>query len=711
MNKFLLFLLFTCLSTRLFASHLQGAELRYEFNGTNYTIFLTMYADCSGITPPTVSTVAISSVSTSTSFNLTLPQVSSTVNSMACPSQVTNCVNPTSFIPGFKSVVYSATTTLSPANDWVISYSAGARNSSNNMMSGNLYVQTTLDNSAAINSNPVVTGQPYFYMIANSTMTIPLQAADYDGDSIAYEMVQPLAGAGAPLFYAGGMYSVSAPFGTGGTCTLNNTTKTLTVKSTSMGRFVLALKVKEYRNGNLISSYTRDFSMMVTSGSGTITFPVSGSTFTATTCPGQVNSVTVNFTDAGGDSVFVTPTTPVISGFTFTTTTTSGIGVGSATINWTTPSGLNPATLPYFQVKLHAEDNMCPKAMQDYILTVYTKQCVADSVWPGDANGDYTVNIYDPLAIAIANGQTGAARTGASTSWTAQVCLPWTNSFITTNVNMKHADCDGNGTVNTTDLGAVTANYGLTHPKGDLQHKQTGAPPLYFDLAGVNLKPGTTVSIPIKLGDATATVANVYGIATRITVNGIQMTAPTVTTTGSWFGNSSNTLNFTKTTSVTADWAHARTDHQAISGNGTIGQLNFTVPANAKQGTAVKFTFGMTKLIDKDGNEITGYDEQDGNTIIPFTESVGSVVANGMSAVIVPNPSYGAAELQFELSQPSDVEVKVVDIVGKVIWQQAASFNAGNNSVKLPASIAHGLYMVQWNTTAQSNGTVRWMNE
>lgn len=712
MNRLLPFLLCLCLSTRLFASHLNGGEVRYEFNGTNYTLYFLMYADCVGIAPPSVASLNLKSASTSANFNVTLPLVSSTVSS-TCPAVPNTCTNPSALLPGFRSAVYSTTTNIPPANDWVISYTAGARNQTNNIASmGNLYVETTLDNSTTINSNPVVSGQPYFYMIVNSTMTIPLQAADYEGDSIAYEMVQPEGAPGLTLPYATSC-SLAAPFGTGGICSLNNTTKTLTVKSAATGRFTLAMKVKEYRNGGLIASYIRDFTMMVLNGSGAITFPMSTSTFTATTCPSQTNNVTVNFTDAGGDSVFVTTTTPSLPGFSFSGTTSSGPGVGSTTFTWTTPSALNSATLPYFQVKLHAEDHGCPRGQQDYIFTVYTKQCTADSVWPGDANGDYTVNMYDPLAIAIANGQTGAARTGASTSWVAQACMPWTNSFVTTNVNMKHADCDGNGTVNATDLGAVTANYGLSHPKGNLQHKQTGAPPLYFDLTGVYLKPGTTVAIPIKLGDGTTPVSGLYGIATRITVNGIVMTSPSVTTTGSWLGNSSNTLNFTKATSVTVDWAHARTDQQQVSGNGTIGMLNFTVPANAKSGTPVNFTFGMTKLVDKDGNDISDFDEQDGVAIIPFPDAVGNIAtANDVAAVIVPNPSHNHATLQFELNAPADMQIQVLDVVGKVLWQQTSAGVAGGNTVTLPAGMAHGMYMVQWkNNNTHISGTIRWMKE
>ena len=715
MNKLktLLLLLLLALSGKAFATHLAGGEIRYEYNGTNYTIYLLINSDCSGATMGNTQIVNLSSVSTSGNFNVTCSLQTSYVTP-ACASTQNKCQNPMALLPGFKTWVYTATTNIAPASDWIIGYNAGARSPAYNISGmGNFNIEARLDNNSAINSSPLVTGHLVHMAINNTPVIVPLQAADAEADDIQYEIVAPMSSAGVNVPFAPG-YSVTNTLGASGVCSVNNTNKTLTMMTVNSGTYAVAIKVKEYRNSNLVASYMREIVLMSlpAMGPATVTLPMSSSNFNYFTCPGQSNSVTLNFTDAAGDSIFLTPTFPTITGFSFGHSTTSGPGTGSITMTWTTPTTMNPATLPYFFVKVNAADNGCPKQVLDYHLVVRTQQCASDSVWPGDANGDYTVNIYDPLAIAIANGQTGPTRTGATTTWTAQPCANWTNSFLTNNVNMKHADCDGNGTVNTTDLGAITTNWGLTHPKGNHQNKVTGAPPLFLDITGITLKPGATVTIPVKFGEAANPMNGIYGLATKITVNGITMGAPSINSTGSWIGSTSNSLSYSKMATTNAQWAHARTDHQNINGNGKIGELKFTVPANAVAGTPVVFTFSMTKVIDKDGNEITNFDEIELNTIIAFPDNIADVSTAGLSAIIAPNPSAANAELRIALPADASVKVNVTDLTGKVLWNYSAACKAGNSTVTLPANFAPGLYLVEVGTgDAATTETIKWIRQ
>ena len=215
-------------------------------------------------------------------------------------------------------------------------------------------------------------------------------------------------------------------------------------------------------------------------------------------------------------------------------------------------------------------DQVCPRpGVAWYDVVVRTAPCTVDSVWPGDADGDKTVNLYDPLAIAVAFGKAGPVRTGATTSWTAQQAPDWTTSFLN-NVNHKHADCDGNGTVNNNDLNAVTLNYGQTRPKsgGEDEHSKTaGLPDLFFDHTGVQAVRGTTVTIPVKLGTPGSQMAGLYGLATRIQLQNVVPTInPTMTyPASSWMGTTANTLRFAAGVSTAAvDWAFARTTGTAI---------------------------------------------------------------------------------------------------------------------------------------------------
>ncbi len=692
------------------ASHFSGGEIRYEYNGTNYTVHVTLFKLCvGGIDLSNNVVVVFQSTSLAKNFGRTFNLVNFDTVNINCPSTVSSCYNATSPMIGYIAAYYKDTVTLPPAADWVIACSNSARIGSitNITGSGNMYLETLMNNLATINSNPLIAAIPTYYMTAGNAISVPLQAVDPEGDSLDYQFTQPLdgsVGSPTPVTYVTG-FSLTNPFGTGGTCTINSTTQMLSLMSPATGYYVIAFRVHEYRNGNLIGNYIRDIMVVVLPGTTALTFPNAntGSTFNVYTCPGQTNSVTINFNDpTSTDSVYLTVTPPTLPGFTFTSTTSNALASASTTISWTTPSGLNPATLPQFFIRIRARDNACPNASADFGLAVRTRQCVADTVWPGDANGDFTVNVYDPLAIAIASGQTGATRTGATTTWTPQYCTPWANSFVTNNTNMKHADCDGNGTVNSTDLGAVSSNYGLWHLKTTgTGHKTTaGAPDLYFDVTGISFAAGSTVSVPIKLGSSTAPMNNVYGLATKISIDGITpVTAPTISTATSWLGTSANTLDFVKSaTNTSVDWAYARTTQTNTSGQGTIGMLTFTIPAGVAVGTQIKLDFDddITMLIDHKGLPLAGYNMIEASAVTVAGTGVSNIASASFVAQVIPNPSGANAGLQLNMKARSNVTVEVYDITGKKVWFNNLTAEAGRSNISLPANeLRVGVYSVK----------------
>lgn len=722
---FLLSALCLLLFPKTYASHFAGGELRYEYNGTSYDVYLYLYRACqSGTTAPLTNSAVIqfTSVSASQNFSITAPLLAFDTVNIQCPGFQSSCINSTSSLPGYITGIYKTAVTLpSAATDWVMSYTSGARTVTANIgsSSSGFYLEARLNNSTAINSNPLIPNTPTFYALVNSHLTIPMQTLDAEGDSLVYSIVAPMVASGTNALYNIG-YTATNP--TGGYCYINPANKTLNVKGSTIGAFAIAVKVQEYRNGNLIGSFMREMTISILPGTGgSFTFPVatSSSVFTTYTCPGQSNSVTVSFTDSTAtDSVYLTVIPPTMSGWTFSSTTTAGLAAASATITWTTPSTMNPATLPHFFIKIRARDNGCPRAVSDYAIIVRTRQCLADSVWPGDANADKTVNIYDPLAIAIANGKTGPARTAANTTWTAQACALWGTAFVTNNTDIKHADCNGDGTINSTDLAAVTANYSMTHPKGNLfggnEPKITGAPDLYFDLSGISMTPGATVNIPVKLGNTSSAIADFYGLATNVSVTGLNFsTAPVLAPTTSWLGSASSLLNFTKPISLSSvDWSLARTDQQNMSGQGTIATLSFTVPVDAVGGTIVNLNFGMTKMIDKDGRDISSFNALNASAAVQFAENIKPYNTSLQYLSVVPNPSAANAELYFGLQRSSSIHVKITDAVGRIVWTQEAKYASGSQKLSLPANLSGGLYLIHVEgETAQDKSFIKWIKQ
>lgn len=335
----------------------------------------------------------------------------------------------------------------------------------------------------------------------------------------------------------------------------------------------------------------------------------------------------------------------------------------------------------------------------------------ADSVWPGDANDDLTADALDALAVAVAYSETGPARVSPTTSWVAQHCFDWSGTF-TSGANKKHADCNGDGTVDAGDLGAITANYGLTHPKPTPHHKTTADPDLYFDITGINFLPGANVSVPIKLGSAANPMNGFYGLATNVMVGGITLSAPaTITYTGSWLGNTSNTLELQKQISNSdIGWAYSRRDHQNQNGSGTIAALNFTIPSTATPGSMIDLQFGSVDMINKDMTVLTAYNVLDTSVMIG-TLSVGSMENQNSNVRIVPNPSQTSAAIEYSSARASHVDIVVIDAAGKHVFVMSRDLNRGMNKIALPISnFSAGVYTISLREGNRTQ-TLKWVKQ
>ncbi|MCR9051903.1 MAG: T9SS type A sorting domain-containing protein [Phaeodactylibacter xiamenensis] len=83
--------------------------------------------------------------------------------------------------------------------------------------------------------------------------------------------------------------------------------------------------------------------------------------------------------------------------------------------------------------------------------------CTNDCVWPGDANADGIANQEDLLAIGLNATTTGPTRDGGL-FWGPKVADDWSTDLV------KHADTDGNGSIDTADVEVTHLNYNLRRP-------------------------------------------------------------------------------------------------------------------------------------------------------------------------------------------------------------------------------------------------------
>ncbi len=583
------------------------------------------------------------------------------------------------------------------------------------------YVEAFLNNAAAPNNSALISNPPIQPLSPQSVNAIPMLATDAQGDSIVYELIPAREGGGSSSLtnipYTAG-YSALQPFGGTGT-SLNATTGLLQASPQQAGQFVMAMRVKDYRQGVLVGYCERDWIHPVFGPVNAVPLPAAGTQFQYTTCPGQSHTISLNFLDPG-DSVYVTATPD--ASVTWPITVTGGTGLGSATttLSWTTPATLNVSATPHFYIRIQARDADCPiRGMAWYDVLVRTAYCNTDTVWAGDADANKIVDLYDPLAIALAHGQTGALRPGASTAWAPQTCPAWATSFLN-GVNHKHADCDGNGTVENADLAAVTLNYGQTHPRPggeEAPAKTAGLPDLYFDLTGVAAHAGSTVSVPIRLGTAGSTMSNLYGLSARIQIGGVTPSAaPAIAyPPASWLGTASNTLRFAKPVmnNTSVDWSYARTTGTAASGDGTLAQLEVSIPANTPVGTQMILRFLQPRLIGASGAEIIAHNVVYDTLTVLAPTGLDGIASSVQGAFVVPNPSDHHAVLHMNLSKAQTVHLSITDAAGRAVWTLSTYVSGGGTALSLDeVEVPAGVYFVRVQPAEGGAGkVVKWVRQ
>lgn len=368
MKRILTFFTFIALALWAFpshASHIAGADLSYECQGSGvYLINLDLTRDCGGIAAPASANVLIS---TSGCGNLqaNLAQVSNSFPSDFCWSQQTTCNNGNN--PGFERIRYQGIVTL-PSNCGIadLSYNLCCRNpvatNVTNPSANDLYVEAQI-NTTVCNNGPDFPHPSSLVVCDGQAVTIYAGGLDPDGDSLVYSLATPLGSSGNPLMYAPG-FSAGMPLSTTGGVAIDPLTGEISFTPNGIQAGVIAVNVKEYRNGQLVGQSNRDFTIMVVSCAPGNTAPfqsagpsnITGGSLVAanhlSVCTGTALSFDISFDDNDlNDSLGYTTPAGLPSGMTSSYTGWQPIDV---TLSWT------PTTPGTYYIPIKVTDIGCP---------------------------------------------------------------------------------------------------------------------------------------------------------------------------------------------------------------------------------------------------------------------------------------------------------------------------------------------------------------
>lgn len=295
-------------------------------------------------------------------------------------------------------------------------------------------------------------------------------------------------------------------------------------------------------------------------------------------------------------------------------------------------------------------------------------------VWPGDANSDNVVTASDALWVGLAFAQTGPTRPAATNDWVGQPADDWIFNFSYNDVNLKHADCDGNGIINFDDTLAIDLNYGLTHNKTETE-LAGGEPELWVeampDTAGLE----EAVNVSIYMAKSDLVVDSIHGLSFSI-VWDETLTMPNdaqVNFAQSIFGTQGvDLLTFTKPflSEGRVDIAITRMDGINLDGHGLLCQFRIVTIDNL---SGIEYLpIGLENVTALTSSEDSiGFVLTDDVVVIDPTRT--DVRENVMDQIqIYPNPTRGKVVV---VNEGNQVQLQVMDSRGRIVTESIVAQN------------------------------------
>ncbi|MBL4593456.1 MAG: hypothetical protein JKX68_06535, partial [Flavobacteriales bacterium] len=413
MKKYFVILAFTLFCINSSATHLVGGNLAYTYLGDtdndgnfNYIITFQTFLDCNspfwlaGFPEPTLD-IGIYEGGSNPSGNLPLVMIATMPlidSSSIIPVPTNGC------LIGQAVCLYQATYEIEvdlplSFQGYHLFYDRCCRtgsvinlfNPGDQGLAFHAYISPSLVN----NSSPVFSDAPVPFLCVNDTASILNTAVDPDGDLLLFSFVDPYRGFGnsgnpAPLLpnpslpwpvpnvaWLNGTYNMNNPFGAFGHAFINGTTGLTEYMAPIIGDYVVAIEIREIRNGNLIGITRRDIQLVVincpanpppnlspTGGSGI-------TQYTLQEC--DTLSFPIIFEDPNGDSLTLTTSGQIFdTSFVNPAATIDSLVVGDSTVtanfNWETSCGTAQA-LPYL-FTVSVTDNGCPPKTTNVVYQV-----------------------------------------------------------------------------------------------------------------------------------------------------------------------------------------------------------------------------------------------------------------------------------------------------------------------------------------------------
>jgi len=327
------------------------------------------------------------------------------------------------------------------------------------------------------------------------------------------------------------------------------------------------------------------------------------------------------------------------------------------------------------------------------------------SIWPGDADNNGGVNIFDINPIVAGYwGKTGPARTNASYTWAPQQCLPWSPAAAT------YVDCSGDGLINIFDINPIVINFNKSHSaskmikdKSDISPLQVvSEPPLLWTVDKTTVQPGEEFWVSVVVGSAENPVNNLKILSMEINYEHTEYMDYMTYLPGTFLpGASCQVIPEDASGKLSAS---IFVTSGSSSGNGEVIRFKFKLLANSPVGQQSRFSTGTVMANAEDGSVITLLPNS--VTINGLTQ-VQALVGEALHSFALhqnfPNPFNPETQIDFELPEKSTVCLEIYNIKGQQIVSKHFTAAAGIHHYLWKPTGESGVYFCRLVATSMQN--------
>jgi hypothetical protein len=333
-------------------------------------------------------------------------------------------------------------------------------------------------------------------------------------------------------------------------------------------------------------------------------------------------------------------------------------------------------TLYSYRLEDVVSRKLTAQAMPATIRHLHATPTVDGLVFAGDVNRDGDVNFVDFLSFAPSFSVTGDLRSplDQNIDWVGYASSDWLDTTITS-INLKNADCNGNGVIDSADAQAFLQNYRAEHNSEKASSGQQNCPYEFYFVLPDSVFFGDSVTIGIGLDlplQAASGVALELDLDTSTIVNegSVAATFPL-----SWFGEEGvSTLSIQRRDPLEGqlDFALSQNTTSQVSGSGVFAEIVIVTPDEvvkkaSSQELLIPLGFQETYIQFLNGTLESGCFLPDTLRVVEKQTTTGLSEIDRPSIQVYPNPSDNV--WQVNASQPW-TKLEVVNSLGQVIYQE-----------------------------------------